>query len=61
MTEITPWWGKFGQAIKSHFSLIYKTAKNIIATDFESQNNSRQGNILRFPGIFFLRLYLVKT
>ena len=50
MTEITPWWGKFGQPIKSNFSLICKTAKNIIPTDFESQNNSRQGNILKFPG-----------
>ena len=53
MTEITPWWGKFGQPIKSNFSLICKTAKNIIPTDFESQNNSRQGNILKFPGKFF--------
>ena len=49
MTEITPWWGKFGQPIKSHFLLISKTARNLIVTDFESQNSSLQDNILRFP------------
>jgi len=49
MTEITPWWGKFGQLIKSHFLLICKRAKNIIPKDLKSKNISRQGNILKFP------------
>ena len=61
MTEITPWWRKFGQPIQSYFLFICKTGKNIIATDLEIQNNSPQGNIFKFPlfgeNLFFDRNY----